>query len=86
MRSGGEERRWNASPEPAAWMHAPWQTVQDSVVRTQQHFVDALGEGREPATSGWDNLATLAAVEAAYEAAATGASVRPRQIVRPGTR
>ena len=86
LRSGGNERRWNASPVPAAWMHAPWQTVQDSVVRTQQHFVDALRDGREPATSGWDNLATLAAVEAAYEASASRAAVRPRPIIRTDAR
>jgi len=82
LREGGTERRWNASPSPAPWMHAPWQTVQDSVVRTQHHFVDALRTGREPDTSGWDNLHTLAAVEAAYEAAASGAPVRPRPVER----
>jgi predicted dehydrogenase len=34
--------------------------------------VDCLRTGREPATSGRDNLQTLALVEAAYRSAGTG--------------
>lgn len=83
LRSGSDERRWNANPPVAPWMQTPWQVVQDSVVRTQQHFIDALRAGQEPDTSGWDNLCTLAAVEAAYEAASRKAAVEPLPIARP---
>jgi predicted dehydrogenase len=37
--------------------------------------VDCFTRGAEPATSGRDNLKTLALVEAAYESAATGKAV-----------
>ena len=36
-----------------------------------------LREGRAPGTSGRDNLATLALVEAAYASARDGSRVRP---------
>jgi predicted dehydrogenase len=39
--------------------------------------VDCLREGREPATSGRDNLKTFALVEAAYASAASGQPVVP---------
>jgi predicted dehydrogenase len=38
----------------------------------QEHWVECLRAGREPATSGRDNLKTLALVEAAYASARTG--------------
>ena len=37
----------------------------------EQHWIDCLRRGREPATSGRDNLKTLALVEAAYASAKT---------------
>ena len=80
IKSGGAAKHWNAKPAAAPWMSAPWETVQDSVVRTSQHFVDALRAGREPDTSGFDNLRTLAAVEAAYQAAEQGAAVTPQAV------
>lgn len=44
----------------------------DSVRATQQHFVDCLRRGAPFETSAHDYLNTFAAVEAAYESAATG--------------
>ena len=41
----------------------------------QQHWVECLRAGREPATSGRDNLGTLALVEAAYRSAGTGRTI-----------
>jgi predicted dehydrogenase len=41
----------------------------------EQHWVDCLRAGREPATSGRDNVKTLALVEAAYASAKTHGSV-----------
>jgi predicted dehydrogenase len=49
--------------------------IQESVVRIQQHWSDCLREGREPETSGADNLRTLELVEAAYASAAAGEAV-----------
>ena len=41
------------------------------MVAIQQHWVDCLTTGTEPATSGTDNLKTFALVEAAYAGAAS---------------
>jgi D-apiose dehydrogenase len=72
----GTERR-DVSPPLLPWAQKPWHGPQESVLNTQQHFIDSLRGGREPATSGADNLKTFAACEAAYESAATGEMVVP---------
>ncbi len=58
------------------WSTPPWEAVQESVVAIQRHWVDCLRAGREPETSGADNLRTLALVEAAYTSADTHTTVR----------
>ena len=58
----------------------PWHGIQESVLRTQEHWVECLRHGREPDTSGADNLKTFALCEAAYASAAERAD-RPT----PGT-
>lgn len=60
-----------------SWTSHPWHVAQESVLNTQRHWVECLLQGREPATSGADNLKTYALVMAAYEAAGTHQSVRP---------
>jgi predicted dehydrogenase len=57
------------SPPLLPWASRPWHNIQESVQAIQQHWVDCLRTGREPATSGRDNLKTLALVEAAYQSA-----------------
>ena len=68
----GETRAVDASPPLLPWAERPWHNVQESVLNIEQHFVDCLRAGREPETSGADNLRTLALVEAAYASAADG--------------
>jgi D-apiose dehydrogenase len=51
--------------------------AQDSVYRTQAHWLECFRRGVEPETSGRDSLKTYAIVEAAYESAATGRAVKP---------
>lgn len=65
----------DVSPPLLAWAERPWHNVQESVLNIQRHWVDCLIRGVEPATSGRDNLKTLALVEAAYQSAATGKTV-----------
>ena len=52
------------------WGSAPWQAVQDSVVRFQRHAADVLHGRAAPQPSGADNLHTLALSLAAYDAVA----------------
>ncbi|MER9065950.1 Gfo/Idh/MocA family oxidoreductase [Mesorhizobium sp. M0902] len=61
----------DVSPPLLAWASRPWHNIQESVVAIQKHWVDCLTNGTEPATSGADNLKTLALVEAAYAGAAS---------------
>ncbi len=62
-------------PGLRSWTERPWHVVQDSVFRIQRHWVECLTAGKEPATSGADNLETLKLVFAAYESAETGRAV-----------
>jgi predicted dehydrogenase len=67
--AAGTARR-NLAPPPPHWGDPTWAMVQESVLNTQRHFVEALRTGQEPATSGHDNARTFAMVEAAYRSAA----------------
>ena len=69
------EVQTDVSPVLLTWAERPWHNIQESVQIIQQHFVDWLAAGVEPATSGADNLKTLALVEAAYISALTGKTV-----------
>ena len=70
-------RRLDVSPPLLPWASRPWHNIQESVLAIQRHWIACLREGREPETSGRDNLATLALVEATYAAAASGTVVDP---------
>ncbi len=59
----------DCQPPLLPWAEYPWHNIQGSVFNIQQHWVECLRQGHEPATSGRDNLQTLALVEAAYQSA-----------------
>ncbi len=65
----------DVSPPLLPWASKPWHNIQESVALIQQHWVDCLMTGTEPATSGRDNLHTFTLVEAVYESAKTGKTV-----------
>ena len=73
---GTEERV--VEPVMLDWAEKPWHGIQESVLRTQEHWVDCMDQGREPDTSGADNLKTYALSEAAYVSAAEGRTVDPK--------
>ena len=75
--AAGGTREVDASPLVLPWAGKPWHGVQDSVRAIQQHWVDCLRAGREPDTSGRDNLRSTALVEAAYTSAASAGTVDP---------
>lgn len=64
------------------WTSAPWTQIQDSVPRTQQHFIDCLREGRAFETSAQDSLKTYALAEAAYRSAASGTAIRTADVLK----
>jgi predicted dehydrogenase len=51
------------------WTERPWHVVRDSVVNIQRHWVERLGSGQTPDTSGADNLQVLRLAMAAYDSA-----------------
>ena len=63
------------SPPLLPWATRPWHNVQESVLAIQRHWIECLRSGAEPATSGRDNVATFALVDAAYESARTGQTI-----------
>lgn len=55
-----------------SWTSAPWTQIQDSVLRTEQHFIDALRSGKPFETSAEDSLQTYSLAESAYRSVDTG--------------
>ena len=68
----GWSREAEVEPEVPPFGAKPWHNIQESVVNIQRHWVDCLKAGREPATSGTDNLRTLDLVFKAYASAESG--------------
>ncbi len=67
---GGETVVSDVDAPVLPWAARPWHVVQESVRATEAHFAECLASGREPATSGHDNLKTYALVDAVYRSAA----------------
>jgi predicted dehydrogenase len=65
----GGVRELEVAPPLLPWAERPWHNIQESVLLIQQHFVECVLAGREPETSGADNVETLALVHAAYASA-----------------
>ena len=59
-------------PRAFDWTQAPAHAVPESVLTIQRHFVDCLAKGKQPDTSGEDNLKTLELTFGAYQAAEQG--------------
>lgn len=76
--ANGVMRTMNAEPELAPWMERPWNVVQDSVLRTCRHILQAYRAGQMPSVAAADNVKTIALCEAAYLSAATATAVTPR--------
>jgi predicted dehydrogenase len=77
---GGKARTIDADAPLLPWTERPWHVVQESVRATCAHMLERLRQGQEADTSAADNLATFALCEAAYESAAAGRAVRPRNV------
>ena len=74
--TGTESRSWRAAPVVENWMDPQFAAIQGSVVNIQRHWTEQLQTGNAMvATSGADNLRTLALVQAAYESAGQNGAV-----------
>ena len=63
------------APNLLPWASRPWHNIQESVALIQKHWAERLVAGREPDTSGRDNVKTFALVEAAYLSAESGQTI-----------
>lgn len=80
----GETRDERIAPDGRSWTAPPWTQIQDSVTRTQQHFIDALRSGSPFETLATDSLQTYALAEAAYRSAASGQLVEIAPLLTEG--
>jgi D-apiose dehydrogenase len=75
VRTGDNERTFSARPEQPSWGNPRSGTMQDSVVETCRHWIEAANGVVPLELSVDDNLNTLAAVEACYISAASGGTL-----------
>lgn len=69
-------------PQVFEWSTSPMIVIQDSMVAIQQHWVDCLRAGQEPATSGQDNLRTLELVFGSYESVGKSRPYRVGELLK----
>jgi predicted dehydrogenase len=80
VRSQETLREFSAEPACPPWGERPWHVVQDSVIETCRHWLEAAAGRSILQTSVQDNIKTLTAVEACYlSAARQGAFVTMRE-------
>ncbi|WP_306258490.1 Gfo/Idh/MocA family protein [Pararhizobium sp. IMCC21322] len=72
IHANGTTREEKIEDDGRRWTSEPWIQIQDSVPKTQQHFIDALRSGQAFETSSEDSLQTYSLAEAAYQSADTG--------------
>ncbi len=80
VHSEGRQRRETIEADGRNWTSDPWTQIQDSVPRTQQHFIDTLLSGGAFETSAEDSLQTYALAEAAYRSAESGRLVTTAEL------
>lgn len=59
----------DVAPHLLDWAERPWHNIQESVLAFQRNVAACIAAGREPETSGRDNLRTFALVDAVYRSA-----------------
>lgn len=77
VNADGVVRERDISSPLLSWTSHPWHTAQESVLNTQRHWIECLGQGRQPETTGADNLRTYGLVVAAYASASEHRAVKP---------
>jgi len=71
-----DTRSFRAVPPRYSWANPAYDIVHSSMVPTNTNWLQSFRSGKEPETSGADNLKTLQLVYAAYESVNTGKSVK----------
>ena len=74
--TGGRTTTHDVDAPVLKWAERPWHIIQESVLATCDHMLDAVRASRPADTSALDNAHTFGLVEAAYEAASAGRAVK----------
>ena len=74
--AGGRTTTHDVDAPVLRWAERPWHIIQESVLATCDHMLEAVRAGRPADTSAMDNVRTFSLVEAAYESAGSGRAVR----------
>ena len=72
----GKTTTYDVDAPVLKWAERPWHIIQESVLATCDHILEALRAGRSADTAASDNVRTFELVEAAYESAGSGRAVR----------
>ncbi len=75
----------HADAEVLHWAARPWHIIQESVLATNAHILNALRSGKPADVSAEDNFKTFACCEAAYKSAASGKAVALEPLQARGT-
>lgn len=70
-----ETRSIRVPPPKYSWVDPDYAVVQSSMVLTNANWLESFKTGKEPETSGTDNLKTLGLVYSAYESVKTGKAI-----------
>jgi predicted dehydrogenase len=73
---GGKIAKEHADAEVLHWAARPWHIIQESVLATNAHILNALRSGKPADVSAEENFKTFACCEAAYKSAASGKAVK----------
>jgi hypothetical protein len=73
----------DVDPPLLEWASQQWHVIQDSVLATCAHLLDAVRSGRSADTAAADNLRTFALCEAAYLSASTHSVIIPETFAWP---
>lgn len=74
--SDGSMTTEDLDPPALPWAERPWHIIQESVLATCGHILDAMRAGKPAATSADDNVRTFELCETAYAAAGSGRALR----------
>ena len=72
---GGKITKEHPDAEVLHWAARPWHIIQESVLATNAHILNALRSGKPADVSAEDNFKTFACCEAAYKSAASGKAI-----------
>jgi len=76
----GKVTKEHVDAEVLSWAARPWHIIQESVLETNRHLLNAVKAGKAADVSAEDNFRTFACCEAAYQSAESHKAVKPEAL------